>query len=270
MPGGLQRGGDGWKLSVRVRMIHAQVRYLLKSSEDWDTGAWGVPLSAAHVGFAITAFSARLLKHMKNLGAEYNSEERKSFMEVWRYSGYLMGIPETILFRDEQDALRLFEIGLMCEPPPEVESVVMANSLIHSAPLVIGVEKPAARRNLAKYVFSISRAHWEYSCRSSDVPSRLDIWSPGMVPNARAISPHCGKDLARTYSGQQFHQIYLSSGGFGLRRGRHQLQITRPRLRRGIRQVVNCCCRVVRLVDPKGGWKGGDPHESDSQRASQG
>ena len=158
MPGGLERGGDGWKLSVRVRMIHAQVRYLLKNSEDWDTGAWGVPLSAAHAGFAITAFSARLLKHMKNLGAEFNDEERKSFMEVWRYSGYLMGIPETILFRDEQDALELFEVGLMCEPPPEVESIVMASSLINSAPLVIGIEKSAARRNLAKYVFTISRA----------------------------------------------------------------------------------------------------------------
>jgi len=158
MPGGLERDGDGWKLSVRVRMIHAQVRYLLNNSEEWDTGSWGVPLSAAHVGFAITAFSARLLKHMKSLGAEYNNEERKSFMEVWRYSGYLMGIPETILFRDEQDALKLFEIGLMCEPPPALESIVMANSLINSSPLIIGVENPAVRRTLAKQVFNISRA----------------------------------------------------------------------------------------------------------------
>ena len=158
MPGGLERDGDGWKLSVRIRMVHAQIRRLLKHSEDWDTDSWGLPLSAAHLGFAITAFSARLLRHMKNLGAEYNDDERKSFMKVWRYSGYLMGIPETILFRDEADALRLFEIGLMCEPPPEVESIVMANSLINSAPLITGVEDPAARRALAKYVFNISRA----------------------------------------------------------------------------------------------------------------
>ena len=158
MPGGLERDGDGWKLSVRIRMVHAQIRRLLKHSEDWDTGSWGVPLSAAHLGFAITAFSARLLKHMKTLGAEYNDDERKSFMKVWRYSGYLMGIPETILFRDEQDALKLFEIGLMCEPPPALESIVMANSLINSSPLIIGVENPAVRRTLAKQVFNISRA----------------------------------------------------------------------------------------------------------------
>ena len=35
-PGGLRRQGDGWKLSVRIRFVHAQVRHLLRHSEDWD------------------------------------------------------------------------------------------------------------------------------------------------------------------------------------------------------------------------------------------
>ena len=37
-------------------------------------------------------------------------------MAVWRYSGYLMGIPETILFHDADEALKLYDIGLICEP----------------------------------------------------------------------------------------------------------------------------------------------------------
>ena len=32
-------------------------------------------------------------------------------MNVWRYSGRLMGVPETIRFKDEADANALFEIG---------------------------------------------------------------------------------------------------------------------------------------------------------------
>ena len=158
IPGGMERGGDGWKLSVRVRLVHAQVRRLLNQSYEWDTEAWGVPISSANMGFAITAFSARLVKHLKSLGAIFDDEERESFMTVWRYSGHLMGVPETILFRDEEDALRLFEIGKMCEPEPEMESSVMANALVQSAPLVIGIEDPHARRSLAKYVYVISRA----------------------------------------------------------------------------------------------------------------
>ncbi len=158
VPGGMERGGDGWKLSVRVRLVHAQVRKLLNESEDWDREAWGEPISAAHVGFSICAFSARLLKHMESLGAVFNDEERASFMAVWRYSGLLMGIPETILYKTEEDALRIFEAGRLCEPDPGPEAASMAHSLVNSAPLVIGIDDPEARSSLSKYVFSVSRA----------------------------------------------------------------------------------------------------------------
>ena len=157
LPGGLYRDGDGWKLSVRIRLVHAQLRHLLNRSEEWDTEAWGTPISAAHLGYAISAFSARLLKHMQTLGAQYNDEEYGSFMAVWRYSGYLMGIPETILFRDADEALRLWEIALTCEPDSPLESVVMAHSLVSSAPLIAGKTEPPARRELAGYVYRVSR-----------------------------------------------------------------------------------------------------------------
>ena len=158
LPGGLYRDGDGWKLSVRIRIVHARMRHLLNDSEDWDTEAWGVPISMAHLGFAISAFSARLLKHMKTLGADYSDEEYASFMDVWRYSGHLMGIPETILFHNADDALKLYDIGLMCEPAYQSESMVMAHSLINAAPLIAGKIETAERRELARYAYRLSRA----------------------------------------------------------------------------------------------------------------
>ena len=158
MPDGLTREGDGWQLTVRIRLVHAQLRRLLGNSDDWDHGAWGLPISSAHLGYAITAFSARLLDHMKRLGAGFSDEERESFMSIWRYTGHVMGIPSSILFRDEEDARRLRQIGSMCEPPPSPESVAMANALINSAPLVIGVADPSERREMANFVFKVSRA----------------------------------------------------------------------------------------------------------------
>lgn len=158
LPGGLDRQGDGLKLSVRVRIIHAQIRHLLKQSDDWDTDAWGLPLSSAHLGYSITAFSARLLKHMKGLGATFDEEERASFMAVWRYIGYLMGIPESILFKNEDEALNVFRVGGMIEPPISLESIAMANSLIASAPYVAGVPDHDARLKLTNYAYKVSRA----------------------------------------------------------------------------------------------------------------
>ena len=158
-PGGLERFGDGWKLSVRIRFVHGQIRRLLAQTPEWEHDAWGVPISAAHLGYAIACFAARTVKHSESLGARYSTEERASFHDVWRYSGHLMGIPDTILFTDESHALDLYRIGSMCEPPPTTEAIVMTNALINSAPLVAGIEEPEARQKLVQNViYPVSRA----------------------------------------------------------------------------------------------------------------
>lgn len=158
LPGGLDRHGDGWKLSVRIRLVHARVRQLLSHSDEWDAAAWGTPLSAAHIGYATAAFSALLLKRVGMLGVGLSREERESFMSVWRYAGHLMGVGPALLFADETEALRLQSIGALCEPPPTLESIILANGLINSAPIVAGIAEPQARRKLARRIYRISRA----------------------------------------------------------------------------------------------------------------
>ena len=52
LPGALDREGEGWKLSVRIRLVHAQVRRLLRAADGWDEAVYGTPISAAHLGLA--------------------------------------------------------------------------------------------------------------------------------------------------------------------------------------------------------------------------
>lgn len=158
LPGGLERHGDGWKLSVRVRLVHARIRQLLAESQEWDEAAWGTPLSTAHIAFATSVFSALLLKRAEMLGVTLSAEERESFMLVWRYAGHLMGVSEDLLFETEADALRLHTIGALCEPPPTLESIILANGLINSAPIVAGFTASGSRRGLARKIYRISRA----------------------------------------------------------------------------------------------------------------
>ena len=158
MPGGLERYGEGWKLSVRIRLIHAQVRGFLRRSDEWDEAEFGVPIHAGHVGLAAANFSARVLEAAMRLGAEPTPEEREAFVQIWRYSGYLMGVPETILFRSEAEALELCRVAFACEPRPEIESLVMGNALVNSSPVVIGMAEPRERQKLADYVYRVSRA----------------------------------------------------------------------------------------------------------------
>lgn len=158
MPDGLQRQGDGWKLSVRIRLVHARVRALLSASPEWAHSAWGVPLSSAHIGYATAAFSGLLLKRAESLGVRLSPEERDSFMLIWRYSGHLMGVHPELQCVTAEEALALQAVGVGCEPPPGLESIQMAHCLINAAPIVSGITDVRAHRKLVAKVFRVSRA----------------------------------------------------------------------------------------------------------------
>lgn len=156
-PGGLERNGDGWKLSTRVRFVHARIRHLLANSDEWDLEAWGTPLSAAHLGFAISVFSQRLLEYSIAVGAKFNAKEKESVLAVWRYSGYLMGIPETILYANSAEAKKIYRIAPMCEPPPDADSVAMANTLINAIPKVANITDPVEKEKVITLAYRLSR-----------------------------------------------------------------------------------------------------------------
>ena len=157
LPGGMDPGGDGWRLTLRVRLVHAQSRRLLLRSDEWDQDRYGMPISAAHVLLAGAAFSGRLMRHVASLGGDFTQKERDAYVHVWRYTGLLMGIPEAMLFHDEASALRVFRVGTMCEPPADDDAIIMANSIVNSAPVIVGVNDPAERRRMARVVTQTSR-----------------------------------------------------------------------------------------------------------------
>ncbi len=157
-PAGLQRSSEGWKLSTRIRFVHTRIRGLLAKSDEWDHDAWGTPLSAAHLGFAISVFSKRLLEYSAMLGANFTKEENASVLAVWRYAGYLMGIPETILYKTGEDAEKMYKVGYLCEPPPDADSIAVANLLIQSIPKVADIQDEAEREKLVGLAYRLSRA----------------------------------------------------------------------------------------------------------------
>ncbi|MCY3966149.1 MAG: oxygenase MpaB family protein [Acidobacteria bacterium] len=157
MPGGQEPGDDAWKLSLRIRLVHAQARMLLKQSDEWDTPEHGMPLSAAHMLLGAAAFSGRLMHHVARLGGDFSPEEQDAYVHVWRYTGLVMGIPEAIMFHDHPSACRIFQIAATCEPPPDDDAIIMANSIINSAPILLGFRETKERREMAAFIYQVSR-----------------------------------------------------------------------------------------------------------------
>ena len=157
-PAGLQRSSEGWKLSMRIRFVHSRIRKLLAKSDEWEHETWGMPLSAAHLGFAISVFSKRLLEYSAMLGARFSKEEKDSVLAIWRYSGHVMGIPDTILYSDAEDTEKTYKISYLCEPPPDADSVAVANLLIQSIPKVANLPDPEEQEKLVSLAYRLSRS----------------------------------------------------------------------------------------------------------------
>ncbi len=159
LPGAMDREGDGWKLSVRIRLVHAQVRRLLRDPGDWDPEDFGAPLSAAHMGLASANFSASLLQEASRLGAALDAESRTSVMQIWRYASWLLGTPEALLFEGDESATLAFrDIAVACEPSPGEEASVIAQRLVMALPLVAGLDEPSKQRDFQVHAFRVSRA----------------------------------------------------------------------------------------------------------------
>ena len=216
LPGALERHGEGWKLSVRIRLVHAQVRHLLRTEGDWDESRYGVPLSSAHMGIASANFSAGMLRQADRLGARLLAEQRSSFMQIWRYASYLIGTPEELLFAgDEAATNELYRVGRECEPPPGDESAAIANALIKALPRIAGLEKQAARRAMVAHTYRVSRA-----LLGHDVADRLQFprqSTAGLLPwmrlKRRAYSRfyRLAPNYARRLRGKNFEFLLNAS-----------------------------------------------------------
>ena len=209
LPGALDRQGEGWKLSVRIRLVHAQVRRLLRDSGNWDESVNGVPISAAHLALSSANFSATMIRQSERLGARLTADERAGFMQIWRYASWLIGSPEELLFEgDEGRTNELHRVGTACEPPPGEESATIANALVGAVPVMAGLTDPAAQRKMASHVYRVSRA-----LLGNEVADRLGFPKQQTVGllrwlrlsrQAYGVLHHLSPRLARRWRGRNF------------------------------------------------------------------
>ncbi len=159
MPGSLDHRADGWRLSLRIRLVHAQVRRLILATGDWDRTTYGTPLSAANMALSSANFSETTLSTATRMGARLTPAARHGFMQIWRYASTLIGTPQELLFSGDQTRTRSFlEIAHMCEPAPTQHSRDVANALIQALPDMAGEQSARRRAALIHRSYRISRA----------------------------------------------------------------------------------------------------------------
>lgn len=145
LPGGLTTDdGIGLVLTLRARLIHSLLRYLLLHGDmslleaqpgelsekkvsglklsgppqgmfdalvraGWDFKNHGVPCNQEEMAYTLLTFNYVFLRSMRRLGLKLTQKEEKSYMQAWSIVGHFMGIDKDLLCFDYDSADKLFE-----------------------------------------------------------------------------------------------------------------------------------------------------------------
>lgn len=102
-PGGLRRDGEGFRLTVHVRVMHALINDRFESNGRWDVARWGLPVNQSDQAATLGLFNSTLLLGARALGRWVGAEDARAVMHLWKYVGWLLGVPEDWLFDTERE-----------------------------------------------------------------------------------------------------------------------------------------------------------------------
>lgn len=131
-PGGLRRRGEGRAITLKVRLMHAQVRRLLAASGRWDAARWSAPINQHDMLATILLFSQVFLDGLRLLGLRVSRAEGDDFIHLWRVIGWLIGVDPALLPDDERDASAWSEAIHLTQGPPDDDSRALVAALLRS------------------------------------------------------------------------------------------------------------------------------------------
>ena len=105
--GGMRRFSDGFHITVKVRLMHAQVRRMLLRSGKWEGANWGAPINQHDMAGTTLLFSLSVLEGLRLFGVKMTRDEAESYMALWRYVGRVIGVDADILPTSEFNAWQL-------------------------------------------------------------------------------------------------------------------------------------------------------------------
>jgi hypothetical protein len=129
-PGGMRVGAEGWRITLHVRLMHAQVRRLLWSSGRWDHARWAEPINQHDMLATMLLFSEVYIEGLRLFGFSIADEEARDWIHLWRFVAWLMGSENELLPVDYAQASALRELIQQTQGPPDADSRALAAALL--------------------------------------------------------------------------------------------------------------------------------------------
>lgn len=135
-PGAMARFGEGFKSTLRVRVIHAMVRRQLSQRPNWDAADLGLPVNQTDMQATYLGFSIVYLLGLKLMGIPVRRDEKEAVLHLWRYIAWVNGVGEDHLHAQdalgggaELAAMRLLHANLLTQRMADADSARLAQAL---------------------------------------------------------------------------------------------------------------------------------------------
>jgi hypothetical protein len=201
-PGGMHVGAGGWRATVRTRVVHAHVRDHLRRSGAWDDARDGVPISQADAfATAIGGFFVIPMRALRDLGVRHSPAEQEAIAHLWRWIGWVMGVPDALLPDGAAQAAERVALALELDDGPSEDGARLMRALLeHGLPITRLVPGPAGApaRALGVQLAGGLARRWLGPAMADrlDVPGRaLAPLVPLMRPAAQARAALCATGL---------------------------------------------------------------------------
>jgi len=132
-PGGMRPFGEGWQITLKVRLIHSQVRKMILKSGRWKTEAWGLPANQHDMAGTCLLFSVAIIDGLRKLGMKIAPTEAERYVHLWRWIGRVIGVHPDILSASEAEGMRLADLIALTMGEPDQDSRDLTRALFDGA-----------------------------------------------------------------------------------------------------------------------------------------
>jgi uncharacterized protein YeaO (DUF488 family) len=106
-PGGLNPGARGRATAMRVRVMHVFIRRRLLSHSEWDSEAWGTPISIGDATMTLIGGATIPGLALWSAGHQTTIREMEALLHFWRYIGHLLGVQPDFYPRNFEESVQL-------------------------------------------------------------------------------------------------------------------------------------------------------------------
>ena len=204
--GALQKGAIGHRSSIKLRLMHAYARLAVQRVPDWSNEQWGIPLNHADMVATNLGFSLVFMEGLKALGYRPTDQEINGVLHLWKYIGYLIGIPAHYLPDTEQEAIVTLYKWTTSQPPADADTLALAHALMDE-PLTASFPRPMWQKKLLikihlgyNYYFLRDRA-----CETMALPHTYFRYWPLLVRSVNGFFETFVLSNKRLYHASAYH-----------------------------------------------------------------